>query len=358
MNKNLLNGLGMEFTKDEIKRSRDRNKLLTLDIELSRRCNFRCRYCYVYENVSLQNELSFHEICNLIEQGLNLGVKKVIIVGGGEPLLYPKLKEVIEMLYNKGLSTVMFTNGTNLDMDLAHFLYSRAVGVVIKYNSPKPAIQNYLSGHERAAEIIDKAINHLMIAGYGRDNHLLGISSIICNDNYEEVPQMWKWARNQGLLPYFEVLTPQGRGSNQGLHVTSEKLKKLFKKLCEIDEKEYGIKWDGIYPPLANMACNRHLYSLYIKSDGTVQPCSGIDLAVGNIRNESLKNIILSSKVIQELRRAHELVKGECGQCELQIDCYGCRGAAYQVYHDYLAPDPLCWNHKRHNELKIEKEKE
>lgn len=344
--KNLRNNLGMEFTKDEIKEARDSNGLLTLDIELSRLCNFKCKYCYISENIPLKDELSFNEICNVIEQGQTLGVKKIIIVGGGEPLLYPKLKDIIQVLSTKGISIVMFTNGTGLNKELAEFLYIHKVGIAIKYNSQKPDIQNYLSGIEEAEVIISEAIKNLKTAGYTVDNNLLGISSVISKYNYDEIPIMWRWARDSNILPYFEVLTPQGRGRNEDLHVSAERLEKLFNQLCEIDEKEYGIKWDSIHPPIAGMSCNRHLYSCYIKSDGTVQPCSGIDLSVGNIREDSLKNIIGTSSVIKELRNPDQFVKGECGDCDLKSSCYGCRGAAYQVYNDYLAPDPLCWHNK------------
>lgn len=341
----IKNKLGLEFTWDEIKKTSDSDGLLTLEIELSRLCNFRCEYCYVSENVSLQNELTFDEISNVVAQGQRLGVRKIIIVGGGEPLLDPRFKEIIHMLNHRGLSVVMFTNGTKLSMEMARFLFSHRVGVVLKYNSQKPEIQNYLSGIENAAEIISTAINNLMAAGYTKDNHLLGISSIICNYNYDEIPIMWRWARDNNILPYFEVITPQGRGINKDLHVSPARLKELFNELSSIDEASYGIKWDSINPPLAGMCCNRHLYSCYIKSDGTVQPCAGIDLSVGNIRNRPLDEIIVNSSVMQELRKAYELVKGSCGECNQKSTCYGCRGAAFQVYGDYLAPDPLCWHH-------------
>jgi len=36
-------------------------------------------------------------------------------------------------------------------------------------------------------------------------------------------------------------------------------------------------------------------------------------------------------------------VKEPCGTCSKTTDCYGCRGAAYQLTGDYLTGDQMCW---------------
>ena len=72
-------------------------------------------------------------------------------------------------------------------------------------------------------------------------------------------------------------------------------------------------------------------------------PCVGVTIPVGSIREQKLKDIIKDSEVIQDLRNYHETIKGPCRECEKSSECYGCRGAAYQLTGDYLASDPMCW---------------
>ncbi len=43
------------------------------------------------------------------------------------------------------------------------------------------------------------------------------------------------------------------------------------------------------------------------------------------------------------LKNYREMIKGPCRTCEKSSECYGCRGAAYQLTGDYLASDPTCW---------------
>jgi radical SAM protein with 4Fe4S-binding SPASM domain len=90
--------------------------------------------------------------------------------------------------------------------------------------------------------------------------------------------------------------------------------------------------------------CLRHQFSCAVNSEGYVQPCVGITFPLGNVRQQRLKDILKDSEVVQDLKNYKEMIKGPCGECTKIDNCYGCRGAAYQLTGDYLASDPLCWN--------------
>jgi radical SAM protein with 4Fe4S-binding SPASM domain len=64
---------------------------------------------------------------------------------------------------------------------------------------------------------------------------------------------------------------------------------------------------------------------------------------VGNIREHKLADIIKGSEVINNLKNYRQMIKGECRDCDKAEECYGCRGAAFQLTGDYLASDPTCW---------------
>jgi radical SAM protein with 4Fe4S-binding SPASM domain len=66
-------------------------------------------------------------------------------------------------------------------------------------------------------------------------------------------------------------------------------------------------------------------------------------IPVGNIRTQRLHEILGDSEVLENLRAFHGNVKEPCRTCSKTTDCYGCRGAAYQLTGDYLAGDSHCW---------------
>ncbi len=336
----------LEFTEDEIQKAVAANRLLSMEIEFSRICNFRCSYCYVPEKKECRGELSRDEIKDVILQAKALGAGKIIILGG-EPTIYPHIEEMIRFLVEQEFEIEMFSNGTGISADFAEFLAGNHVRVVLKLNSMDPEVQDRVAGRKGAYDIIQKALAALQGAGYPSDELFLALSTVICQPNLNELPDMWTWIREQGIEPYFEVITPQANAlDNIWLSVDSNKLKELFTALARIDREKFGREWDP-QPPLVGNRCMRHQVSCLVTATGEVTPCVGVTIALDNIRNNSLAHILKNSEVVNNLKNFRQTIKGECRECEKAEECYGCRGAAYQLTGDYLASDPTCWRNTK-----------
>lgn len=340
-----------EFSKEEIDVAVKNNRLLSLEIEFSLRCNLRCQYCYVPEEKNLANELTLEEGRGVILQAKELGAKKIIILGG-EPMVYPHIMEMLTFIRAEGFAVEMFTNGFQINSDIAHQLFKLGVFVVLKMNSRLEHIQDALSGKKGAYKNIQEALKNLKQAGYAEKNNNLAVSTIICQQNIDDIPMMWVWLREHNIIPYFEMITPQGKAlANEWLYVDLYRLKEVFHKLAEIDRVKYNRHWQP-QPPLVGIKCLRHQFSCMVNAQGDVFPCVGINIPVGNIRERKLSDIIRESEVVQDLRDYSRHIKGPCRDCDKSDDCYGCRGAAYQLTGDYLASDPWCWNNAdRQNDI-------
>lgn len=97
-----------------------------LRISVTDRCNIRCFYCMPEQGaefVAVRSLLSFPQIIRFVSTAVNLGIRKVRLTGG-EPLLRPKLPEVVATLagMNRIRDLALTTNGVLL-ADAAQSLY-------------------------------------------------------------------------------------------------------------------------------------------------------------------------------------------------------------------------------------------
>jgi radical SAM protein with 4Fe4S-binding SPASM domain len=331
-----------EFPLSAIEETAARGGLLSMEIEFSLRCNYRCPYCYVPRSPDVSQELTRREIKDVIRQAEALGARKIIILGG-EPSIYPHLLEMIDFIRGRGMTVEMFTNGSGIDASMAAALAGRSVRVVLKMNSFDEAVQDRLTGVPGSCRQIQDTLDHLRRAGYPSAERFLAVSTVICRDNQHEILDMWQWLRDRGIAPYFEIITPQANAvEHPELHVPPDELEGLFKAIARIDRERYGLVWDP-QPPLVGNKCLRHRFSCLVTARGDVLPCVGVTLAVGNVRETPLADILRNSEVIRNLKHHRETIKGPCRDCDKAAECYGCRGAAFQMTGDYLASDPLCW---------------
>lgn len=341
---------GAEFNQAEVDKAVKEGRLLSMEIEFNQACNFRCVYCYAAKTADPKIELSLEEGKDIIMQARELGARKIIILGG-EPMLYRHIIEMIDFIRANGMTIEIFTNGANITPEVARRLHSHGVTVALKMNTFDEKLQDTLSGKKGAYLQIQEAFKNLRDAGYPSEGCEMGISTIICRQNLGELVGMWRWLRQNNLNPYFEMITPQGNArENDNLYVEPERVKELFYELAIVD-REFGKQWIP-QPPLVGGECLRHRFSCAVNALGDVQPCVGVTIPVGNIRNKPLREIIRESEVIGDLKSYRTNIKGPCKSCEQIDSCYGCRGAAFQMTGDYLASDPLCWrNIERQDEI-------
>lgn len=341
---------GSEFSADEINRTRQAHGLLSMELEVGTLCNFLCRYCYASTDQEPhpcgQDELTQEEMREVIAQAQALGARKIILLGG-EPMMYDFTPELCAWIRQRGMAVELFTNGTNMTRATAEQLRALDVHVVLKWHSSDPGIIDWLAGVDGAGRIIDAAYRNLRAAGYPSSSARLALSTVICRQNIAELPELWRRLRGEGIEPYFEIITPQGRARQSGheLSPSVEDTRRLFETIQNIDRDQFGRVWD-MQPPLVGNSCLRHSYSCLVTAAGDVMPCVGVSLPVGNIRRQPLASILADSEVIADLRNHVKTIQGACGQCEKAASCYGCRGAAYQLTGNYLGSDPLCWRNQ------------
>lgn len=94
-----------------------RNHPIVLHIMPTEVCNLRCVFCSVAQrgaNGKLLSDLKMSQIKKVVGNFKKMGLKAVILSGGGEPTMYPYINELLEFLHKEKLEVGMISNGAML----------------------------------------------------------------------------------------------------------------------------------------------------------------------------------------------------------------------------------------------------
>lgn len=335
---------GYTYEPEEAYQARDCGRLLSLRLETSRRCNLRCRYCYAESGEALKEELPYETLRRAATQAAELGARSVVIIGGGEPTIYPRFRELVEHVAGLGMVPVVFTNSLTMTPELAAFLHQHGASVMAKLDSLRPELQDFLAGRKGAFKAIWRGLRNLMAAGFCEPEEegrlRLGISFVTHTDNLAETAAVWRFGRQRNIFLNQEVLTPTGRAKRElpDKIVSPEEVRANRLELLEIDRREFGYDWLP-YTPLPGSGCLQHLYSLYVTVRGDVRPCAPTKFDENphlrsngeyphNLRRASLRDIY-ESELFHYVRHIDRHLEGKCAGCEHNRECLGCRGFAY-----------------------------
>lgn len=96
-------------------RLREKRIPLSFDLELTARCNFNCRHCYINlpaDDVQAKDrELTLEEIRHIARKAVQMGAVWCLITGG-EPLLRKDFPDIYLLLKRLGLLVSVFTNAS------------------------------------------------------------------------------------------------------------------------------------------------------------------------------------------------------------------------------------------------------
>ena len=335
------------YSEDDIKEVQVNNTLLGVALRLPCVCNFSCSYCNAKVDESM---LNYESILSFINQAIDLGIRSVSFVGEGEPLLYRgefkgkkvTLFDIVEYLSKKNVQSIIYTNNSLITKEVANRLMKYDVVLVAKQNSLRKEIQEKITG-KGTYELLMNGFANMIEAGFNKENRM-SVHTVICKDNIEEIPTMWREWRKLGIMPQVQIMsTPTIKENEDTLQVTPQQVKKLFYDLLDIDRKDFGLDWIP-RPPIAPYGCRAFYTSCGLRPNGDVSICAYSDNIIGNIKEESLEYILNKEKT-KTMRIINEKLTGKCAKCELnkKLKCYGCRTNQICTNGDVFSSYDFCW---------------
>lgn len=322
--------------------------------ECTRRCNFNCIHCYSSSGNNLkEGELTVVQVKSLIKELSKKGTE-FLSIGGGEPLLYPKLIGVVRFAINNEVAVEISTNASLVNEDIISKLKSAGLKF-IQVSLDGSTAETYSKirkggDFNKVIDNIRKLVKHFTVS----------ICVVVNKLNHKEIDDIIDLSIGLGvkffrIIPFMEV----GRASKMGhLQLSQKEFQDLYKMIIRkrksVKDKIFiQLNENLIVPERKNInwipdnhyGCSAGRTTCGIDSYGNVYPCSYMvfdELKCGNIKNESLVGVWKNSSVMKKMRTISSL-KGKCSKCKYLDLCRGgCRAAAYLKRHDIRDSDYLC----------------
>ena len=71
---------------------------LSINLDLTTACNYRCDHCIDWDILNSKAKYQHQKLLLSLESMIRQGLRSVILIGGGEPTLYPGFGDVVSFL--------------------------------------------------------------------------------------------------------------------------------------------------------------------------------------------------------------------------------------------------------------------
>lgn len=323
---------------------------------LTEECNLRCRHCWISPRLEgaerPQSHLDSELLAAIIEQALPLGLSGVKL-SGGEPLLHPKITEILRSLKAKNLRLTLETNGVLCTRELADILSaSGGAFVSVSLDGADAATHEWVRGVGGCFDAALQGVRNLVEAGLKPQ-----IVYTLMRRNAGQMEEVVRLAEGLGAASVkFNLLQPTERGAL--LHQTNEVLSAgelvelgrwVETQLFRSTRLQLFFHHPPAFRPLSRLfGDGSHGCSvcgikriLGVLHDGSYALCgigeSTPDLILGHAAKVRLDEIWHEHPLLREIRTGlPKRLEGICADCLMKEACLGSCVAQNYYRHGHL----------------------
>lgn len=191
-----------------------------LNIEVTKKCNQRCFYCFNDSGIGSQaTELSFERWLDILRAAQRKGLQSIHLTGG-EPFAYKNAVKLLAGAQAIGLSTSVLSNGFRLAelTKTSPDVFRKLAVAQISLDSMNEDAHNIRRGYARAWQDAITAIRALRQLDVPVE-----VSCVVSDTNLADVGAVAEFCRSVNAALLLRPIIPNGRAANQQIHETFPK---------------------------------------------------------------------------------------------------------------------------------------
>lgn len=334
---------------------------------LTKSCNLNCIFCYynAKRNFSGNGDINFNLAKRIVQQ-LKQAKIKHILLSGGEPLIYPKILNLLERLASFSIYIGISTNGTLINKNLAYVLKRAGLDYIGISLDGLEKTHNELRNSFQAFNQVLTGLRYAKAAGLKT-----GIRLTLNTYNFMQLKDFFSFVEDLKVDRLcFYHLVYSGRASAAGYDLSRLERQQAIKTIIELSDdwlkrkiptqvlsvdnfSDTAVILNYIrknkpkdYPSALDLlrrqsGCPAGKKILSIDHLGFLHPCQfWTEYRLADLRKDNLLDILGNGKLFNNTWKLR--LKGRCERCSYQALCGGCRVRAYSVYKDFWQEDPAC----------------
>ncbi|MCG2764081.1 MAG: SynChlorMet cassette radical SAM/SPASM protein ScmE [Desulfarculaceae bacterium] len=340
----------------------------SLTIEITSRCNLRCRYCYFFNNPEVvYRDLPTDEWLTFFDELGSLGVM-TLTLAGGEPFIREDLPVLLEGIVRNRMRFAFLSNGTLIDDEIAAFIAGTGRCEHVQVSVDGSSAQAHDSC--RGEGSFEKALRGIRTL----QRHRIGVTVrvTIHQHNVHDLENIARFLLDDLGLPDFSTNSAGYMGTccvnADEVLLNVEERKAAMATLLRLTEKypgrissSAGPLTDGRMwrrmeearaqgkPAFHNggrlTGCGCPSNKISVRADGAIVPCNMLaHMELGRINHDSLAEVWQNSPDLNQLRTRHNISLAEfefCAGCSYIPYCTGnCPGLAYTLTGQVDHPSP------------------
>ena len=291
--------------------------------ELTQRCNFNCKMCYVHDCTKKKDSLSTEDWLNLAQQAKEAGTIFLLLTGG-EPLLRDDFEEIYTALVEMGFLVSINTNGSLLEKYTELFDKFTPTRINISLYGADNSAYGKLCGNNAFDKVLN-SIKHMQKIGIS-----LRLNTIFTPENISDYKKIVDISKelNIPLKPTTYAYPPvRLEKKNINFRFSPEMASEYIFHIDEyrLDMNLYKNRIDKLLalpkgPEENKVRCRAGRASYWITADGIMRPCGMLPEPDGRPLVDGFQKAWMDIKSATDVIRLPE----ECLTCKYAGICNVC----------------------------------
>ena len=332
----ILDGTKVGWHQDRIEawKRGERFAPITIDMALTRTCNYACNYCYATLQENQRHPITKDVITRFMDDCAELGVRGISLVSDGESTLNKEFVYAIQYGSSLGISMALGTNGYLLTEEKLEAILPNLTYLRINITAGEKERYGKIMGVK--PEWFDTVCNNTRnMVRIKKEKNLpvtIGFQMVLMPEYGDQILPLAKLGKELG--PDYLVIKHCSDDEDGNLGVNYAGYEELYDKLREAEAmstSSYQVtaKWSKIGDKgrRSYQRCYGPPFIIQMSGSGLVAPCGMLfneqysKFHIGNICHESFKDMVRGDRyweVINYLASPHFNAQSMCGQLCLQ----------------------------------------